>query len=30
MDEFTGTVANVIPLCGIFAMMYAQHYRENE
>ncbi|KZN22728.1 hypothetical protein A4G99_18450 [Haladaptatus sp. R4] len=30
MDEFTGTVANVIPLFGIFAMMYVQHYRENE
>ncbi|MCO8256142.1 hypothetical protein NKF26_20230 [Haladaptatus sp. AB618] len=30
MDEFTGTVANVIPLFGIFAMMYARHYGENE
>jgi hypothetical protein len=30
MDEFTGTVANLIPLFGVFAMMYAQHYRENE
>ncbi len=30
MDETTGTVANVIPILGIFAMMFAQHYRENE
>jgi len=30
MDEFTGTVANLVPLFGVFAMMYAQHYRENE
>ena len=30
MDEFTGTVANLVPLFGVIAMMYAQHYRENE
>ncbi|WP_231187117.1 hypothetical protein [Haladaptatus sp. DYF46] len=30
MDEFAGTVANLVPLFGVFAMMYAQHYRENE
>ncbi len=30
MDELTGTVANLIPLFGLFALMYAQHYRENE
>ncbi|EFW91564.1 hypothetical protein ZOD2009_13411 [Haladaptatus paucihalophilus DX253] len=30
MDEFTGTVANLILLFGVFAMMYAKHYRENE
>jgi hypothetical protein len=30
LDEFAGTVANLIPLFGVFAMMYAHHYRENE
>ncbi|ODR80298.1 hypothetical protein BG842_05865 [Haladaptatus sp. W1] len=30
MDETTGTVANLVPAFGVFAMMYAQHYRENE
>ncbi|GKZ16163.1 hypothetical protein [Haladaptatus sp. T7] len=30
MDEFAGTVANLVPVFGVFAMMYAQHYRENE
>ena len=30
MSEFTGTVANLIPLAGIFAEMFASHYRENK
>jgi hypothetical protein len=30
MDEFTGTAANLVPVFGIFAMMYPQQYRENE
>ncbi|WP_227354206.1 hypothetical protein [Haladaptatus salinisoli] len=30
MSEFIGTVANLVPLAGIFAEMFAHHYRENK
>ena len=30
MSEFSGTIANLIPLMSIFAEMFAHHYREKE
>lgn len=30
MDEFAGTVANLIPLFGIIAVLFDQHYRDHE
>jgi len=30
LNELAGTVANLIPVVGIFAEMFAHHYRERE
>jgi len=30
LNELAGTVANLIPVVGIFAEMFAHHYREQE
>jgi len=30
LNELAGTVANLVPVVGIFADMFAHHYRERE
>lgn len=30
MDELTGTMANLVPVVGIFVEMFAHHYRERD